>query len=71
MKIKDSIVLVTGANRGIGRAFVDALLNMGAKKIYATARDVTALDELKAAEGERIVPVQLDVTRSEMIDAAA
>ncbi len=71
MKIKDSIALVTGANRGIGRAFVDALLNMGAKKIYATARDITALAELKAAEGERIVPVQLDVTRPEMINAAA
>lgn len=70
MKIKDSIALVTGANRGIGKAFVDALLNMGAKKIYATARDVTALAELAAAEGERIVALQLDVTKPEMIDAA-
>ncbi len=71
MKIKDSIALVTGANRGIGRSLVDALLNMGAKKIYATARDIAALDELKTAEGERIVAVRLDVTKPEMIDAAA
>ncbi len=70
MKIKDSIAFVTGANRGIGRAIVDALLNAGAKKIYATARDVAALAERTAAEDGRVVPVQLDVTRPEMIDAA-
>lgn len=38
MTIKDSIVLVTGANRGIGRALVDALLAHGAKKIYTAAK---------------------------------
>ena len=35
MQIKDSVALVTGANRGIGRAFVDALLERGARRIYA------------------------------------
>ncbi|WP_025158122.1 SDR family NAD(P)-dependent oxidoreductase [Leifsonia aquatica] len=41
----DMTVLVTGANRGLGAAFVDALVELGAKKVYAAARDteVTAM----------------------------
>lgn len=58
MKIKGSVALVTGANRGIGRAFVAALLQRGAKKIYATARDPRAID----AADPRIEPLALDVT---------
>jgi len=38
VKIKDAVVLVTGANRGLGQAFVHSLLAAGAKKIYAAAR---------------------------------
>lgn len=41
MKIKDSIVLVTGANRGLGFAFTQVLLEMGAKKVYAAALSLT------------------------------
>ena len=37
MKINKSIVLVTGANRGIGRAYVEAALKGGAQKVYAAA----------------------------------
>ena len=40
MKIKNSIALVTGANRGIGKAYVEALIKRGAKKVYAAMRDV-------------------------------
>ena len=40
MKIKNSIALVTGANRGIGKAYVEALIKWGAKKVYAAMRDV-------------------------------
>ncbi len=39
MKISDSTVLITGANRGIGRAFAQAFLARGARKVYAAARD--------------------------------
>ena len=39
MKIRNSVALVTGANRGLGKAFVQALLDAGAKKVYAAARD--------------------------------
>ena len=40
MQIKDAVAFVTGSNRGIGRAFVDALLERGAKRVYAAARDL-------------------------------
>ena len=42
MDIKGTVALVTGANRGIGRAFVEALVERGAVKVYAGARDPKA-----------------------------
>jgi NAD(P)-dependent dehydrogenase (short-subunit alcohol dehydrogenase family) len=69
--ISGTTALVTGANRGIGRAIVDALLKRGAAKVYATARNVDSLKELVAASGGRVVPLQLDVTNPEQIKAAA
>ncbi len=71
MKIQDSIVLVTGANRGIGKAYVEALVQAGAQKIYATARQLESLDEVVAIAPERIVPLALDVTQAEQIEAIA
>jgi NAD(P)-dependent dehydrogenase (short-subunit alcohol dehydrogenase family) len=64
MQIRDSVALVTGANRGLGRAFAEALLAAGAK-VYAGARDPAKVD-LRGAE-----PLRLDVTRAEEIAAAA
>ncbi len=69
--INGTTALVTGANRGIGRALVDALLARGAAKVYATARNVDSLKELVATSGGRVVPLQLDVTNPEQIRAAA
>ena len=54
MQIKDSVALVTGANRGIGRAFVEALLERGASSIYAAARDVASLDAVVRLDPKRI-----------------
>ena len=45
MKIKNSTALVTGANRGIGKAFVEALIKKGAKKVYAAMRNVDTFKE--------------------------
>src|SRR3954470_24292789 len=63
--------LVTGANRGIGEAIVDALVAAGVKRVYAAARIVSALDPLVARYGSRVVPLQLDVTSATQIAAAA
>jgi len=62
--IKDAVAFVTGTNKknGIGRAIVEALLAEGAKKVYATARDPSQLDDLVAAHKEKVVAVALDVT---------
>jgi NAD(P)-dependent dehydrogenase (short-subunit alcohol dehydrogenase family) len=72
MKIQGSRVLVTGANRGLGRAFVEAFLQAGATKVYAGARDIAAMSRATggAMTDPRIAPVQLDVTSAVDIDAA-
>src|SRR5689334_1005438 len=71
MQIKDSVALVTGANRGIGRAFVDALLERGASRIYAAARDLASLDAVVRLDPKRIRALKLDVTSDGDARAAA
>lgn len=71
MKLQDATALVTGANRGIGRALVDALVAGDVKKVYATARDVDQLASLTAAYPEQVVPLQLDVTDGANVAALA
>jgi len=68
VEIEGKVALVSGANRGIGRAITVELLENGAKKVYAGARKASSLDELKEKYGERLVPVELDVTNNETID---
>ena len=60
MKILDSTVLVTGANRGIGLALVEKSLEKGAAKVYATYRSVNSRSTLNEF-GERVVPIHLDL----------
>jgi NAD(P)-dependent dehydrogenase (short-subunit alcohol dehydrogenase family) len=71
MQIKDSVALVTGANRGIGRALVEALLEQGARRIYAAARNLGSLDAVVRLDPKRIRALQLDVTSAEDARAAA
>lgn len=71
MNIQDSIAFVTGTNRGIGRAYVEGLLARGAAKIYAAARDTTAIADLVEAGGGRVVPVALDITDAAAVAEAA
>lgn len=68
--IKESTALVTGASRGLGRAFVEALLERGVTRVYAAARNP---DDVRAWAGDdaRVVPVQLDVTDPRSVQAAA
>lgn len=64
------VALVTGANRGIGRAYAERLARSGARRVYACARDVATLADL-AAEFPTIVPIELDVTKPDLVAAAA
>ena len=64
MKTKDRAVLVTGANRGIGRALVEEALRRGAKRVYAGTRQPWTHSD------ERVTPLILDVTNAEQIQNA-
>ncbi|QDG75819.1 SDR family oxidoreductase [Labrenzia sp. PHM005] len=70
-KIEGKAALVTGANRGIGRAFVEELLSRGVAKVYAGARNTDNLKDLVAENGGKVVALKLDVTNAEDISAAA
>jgi NAD(P)-dependent dehydrogenase (short-subunit alcohol dehydrogenase family) len=64
MNIDGSIALVTGANRGLGAAFTEALLERGAGKVYAAVRRPETITD------SRVVPVRVDLTDPDSIAAA-
>lgn len=65
MEIQNSVALVTGANRGLGLAFTQALLAAGASKVYAAARDPATVRQ------PGVQPVRLDVTDPDQVSATA
>jgi NAD(P)-dependent dehydrogenase (short-subunit alcohol dehydrogenase family) len=65
MKLQDAIVIITGANRGIGLAFAEAALARGARRVYAGARSPSSITT------PGLVPVKLDVTSDQDVAAAA
>ncbi|BBJ43490.1 short-chain dehydrogenase [Streptomyces antimycoticus] len=65
MDIKNSIALVTGANRGFGRHLAEQLLSRGAAKVYSTARDASTVDL------PGVIPLQLDITDPGSVAEAA
>ena len=71
MDITDQIALVTGANRGIGRRFVDELLARGARKVYATARRTDTPEALELAALDRVEVLRLDLLDDDSVAAAA
>jgi short-subunit dehydrogenase len=69
--LSDKTVLVTGANRGIGKAICEALIAHNVRKVVATAREVSALKAFAQSAGEKVQCLQLDLTDTESIQAAA
>lgn len=64
MNIENKVILITGANRGIGRAMVEEALRRGAKRVYAATRQ-----RFTHSDG-RVMPLTLDVTNAAQIQAA-
>ncbi len=68
--VQNKTVLVTGANRGIGKAILEEALQRGASKVYAAVRNVDSAAALVAEHGDRVVPLPLDLEDAASITAA-
>lgn len=69
--INGKIALVTGANRGIGKAIVDSLIEHGANKVYLAVRNPESTVELAKQYGDKVVTLQVDITDAASITALA
>lgn len=69
--VKNKTVLVTGANRGIGKSILEEALNRGAKKVYAAVRQIESAESLVAEHGDKVVPIRVDLEDADSITAAA
>jgi NAD(P)-dependent dehydrogenase (short-subunit alcohol dehydrogenase family) len=65
MQLANAVVLITGANRGIGLAFAREALQRGARRVYAAARDPASV------QLAGVLPIQLDVTDADQVARAA
>jgi len=70
-EVQGQTALVTGANRGIGRAITVKLLEHGVAKVYAAVRKIPSADTLVEQFGDKVVPIEFDLTNEDTIRAAA
>ncbi len=71
ISIKNKVALVTGANRGIGKAIVESFVNHGAKKVYLAVRNPESTKALEEQFGDKVVTVQADVSDENSIKKLA
>lgn len=69
--VQGKVALVTGANRGIGKAILEGLLAAGASKVYAAVRDPQSAEPLVKQHGDKVVVVPIDLAKPDTIAQAA
>jgi len=68
MSMSEKVWFITGASRGFGRIWAEGALERG-DKVAATARSVEALSDLAKKYGDAVLPLALDVTKREQVEA--
>ncbi|MEM7771821.1 MAG: SDR family oxidoreductase [Cyanobacteria bacterium P01_E01_bin.6] len=69
--IQDKVVLITGANRGIGKVMVGSFIDHGAAKVYAAVRNLDSATPLVEEYGGKVVPIHIDIANPQSIAEAA
>ena len=71
INVENKTILVTGANRGIGKSIVESMIENGAAKVYAAVRNLDSAQPLVDAHGDKVSPIQIDLGQPDTITAAA
>ena len=70
-QLANEVVFITGANRGIGKAILTEAIRRGSQKVYAAVRDPKSVEALVREFGDKVVPVQVDLSKPETVKQAA